>query len=33
MLVLGRPYGAFLNWIRMMFGLRPGGMRPMSLGG
>ena len=33
MLALGRPYGAFLNWIRMMFGLRPGGMRPMSLGG
>ncbi|MBV8915819.1 MAG: L-alanine exporter AlaE [Acetobacteraceae bacterium] len=31
MLALGRPYGAFLNWIRMLFGLPPGGMRPMSL--
>jgi hypothetical protein len=31
MLVLGRPYGAFLNWIRAMFGLPPGGDRPMSL--
>ena len=33
MLVLGRPYGAFLNWIRSLFGLAPGGIRPMSLGG
>lgn len=30
MLVLGRPYGAFLNLIRKLFGLAPGGMRPMS---
>lgn len=31
MLVLGRPYGAFLNWVRSLFGLGPGGDRPMSL--
>mgnify|MGYP000254981741 CR=1 FL=1 len=31
MLVLGRPYGAFLNGVRRMFGLAPGGERPMSL--
>ncbi len=31
MLALGRPYGAFLNWVRGMFGLPPGGLRPMSL--
>ena len=31
MLVLGRPYGAFLNGIRKLFGLPPGGTRPMSL--
>jgi L-alanine exporter len=31
MLVLGRPYGAFLNWVRALFGVAPGGMRPMSL--
>lgn len=31
MLALGRPYGAFLNWVRRLFGLPPGGMRPMSL--
>lgn len=31
MLVLGRPYGAFLNWIRHLFGLPPGGEKPMSL--
>lgn len=31
MLVLGRPYGAFLNGIRTLFGLPPGGARPMSL--
>ena len=30
MLVLGRPYGAFLNWVRTRFGLPPGGLRPMS---
>ena len=33
MLVLGRPYGAFLNWVRASFGIPPGGMRPMSLNG
>lgn len=31
MLVLGRPYGAFLNGVRRLFGLPPGGDRPMSL--
>jgi hypothetical protein len=31
MLVLGRPYGAFLNAVRKLFGLPPGGDRPMSL--
>jgi hypothetical protein len=31
MLVLGRPYGAFLNRVRRLFGLPPGGNRPMSL--
>lgn len=31
MLVLGRPYGAFLNGMRRLFGLPPGGTRPMSL--
>lgn len=31
MIVLGRPYGAFLNWIRHLFGLPPGGDKPMSL--
>ena len=33
MLALGRPYGAFLNRVRALFGLSPGGMRPMSLNG
>lgn len=33
MLVLGRPYGAFLNAVRRLFGLPPGGEKPMSLGG
>jgi L-alanine exporter len=33
MLALGPPYGAFLNWVRALFGLPPGGMRPMSLNG
>lgn len=33
MLVLGRPYGAFLNGVREVFGLPPGGDRPMSLNG
>ncbi len=32
MLVLGRPYGAFLNWVRHLFGLPPDGDKPMSLG-
>lgn len=31
MLFLGRPYGAFLNGIRRLFGLPPGGSKPMSL--
>ncbi|AXC49009.1 L-alanine exporter AlaE [Paracoccus suum] len=31
MLVLGRPYGAFLDFVRGRFGLPPGGTRPMSL--
>ncbi|AYD05248.1 L-alanine exporter AlaE [Neorhizobium sp. NCHU2750] len=31
MLVLGRPYGAFLNFVRGMFCLPAGGERPMSL--
>ncbi|MDH5824954.1 L-alanine exporter AlaE [Luteimonas sp. RD2P54] len=33
MLVSGRPYGAFLNWIRRLYGLPPGGDKPMSLQG
>jgi len=31
MLVLGRPYGAFLNGVRRLLGLPPGGTRLMSL--
>ena len=31
MLALGRPYGAFLSWVRALFGLPPGGLRAMSL--
>ena len=31
MIVLGRPYGMFLNWVRHLFGLPPGGNAPMSL--
>lgn len=31
MLALGRPYGAFLNWMRKLFRLPPGGNKPMSL--
>ncbi|SDE59492.1 L-alanine exporter [Paracoccus isoporae] len=31
MLALGRPYGAWLNWVRRIFGLPPGGERPMTL--
>ena len=33
MLVLGWPYGAFLNGVRRLFGLPPGGDKPMSLKG
>lgn len=33
MLALGRPYGAFLNRVRKLFGLPPGGDKPMSLKG
>ena len=32
MFALGRPYGAFLNRIRALFGLSPGGLKPMSIG-
>ncbi|MEM9795496.1 MAG: L-alanine exporter AlaE [Pseudomonadota bacterium] len=32
MLILGRPYGLWLDWVRGRFGLPPGGQRPMSLG-
>ncbi len=32
MFALGRPYGAFLNRVRALFGLSPGGLRPMSVG-
>ncbi|MEB2844519.1 L-alanine exporter AlaE [Rhizobiales bacterium RZME27] len=31
MLVLGSPYGVFLNWVRGLFGLPKGGQKPMSL--
>lgn len=31
MLVLGRPYGAFLNAVRALFGVPRGGLKPMSL--
>ncbi|QVQ27790.1 L-alanine exporter AlaE [Achromobacter deleyi] len=31
MLFLGRPYGAFLDGIRRLFGLPAGGQKPMSL--
>ncbi|WP_460125920.1 L-alanine exporter AlaE [Pseudomonas sp. S2_C03] len=31
MLALGRPYGAFLNFVRHRFGLPSGGEKPMSL--
>jgi hypothetical protein len=30
-LALGRPYGAFLTWVRALFALPPGGTKPMSL--
>lgn len=31
MLAMGRPYGAFLNFVRARFGLPAGGEKPMSL--
>ena len=31
MLASGRPYGAFLNFVRRRFGLAPGATKPMSL--
>ena len=31
MIALGRPYGAFLDAVRRMFGLPPGGQKPMSI--
>ena len=31
MLLLGRPYGAFLSWVRTLFGILPCGLRSMSL--
>ncbi len=31
MFALGRPYGAFLNWVRMLFSLLPGGTQPRGL--
>lgn len=31
MLVAGRPYGLWLDWVRARLGLPPGGARPMSL--
>ena len=31
MFALGRPYGAFLNCVRALFALPPGGTQPMSL--
>ena len=34
MMVLGRPYGLFLEFVLRQFGLEvPGGQKPMSLGG
>lgn len=33
MMLLGRPYGVFLDWVRSLFGLPPGGQKPMSPGG
>ena len=33
MLVLGRPYGLWLEWVRRQFGLSGPGQKPMSLGG
>jgi len=33
MFLLGRPYGAFLEFVRGLFGLQGPGQKPMSLGG
>lgn len=33
MLVLGRPYGLWLDFVRRLFGLSGPGQKPMSLGG
>ncbi len=33
MLALGRPYGAFLGWVRHLFGVPPDGLRPRRLNG
>ena len=33
MLVVGRPYGMFLDFVRRQFGLMGAGQKPMSLGG
>lgn len=33
MLALGRPYGAFLGFVRVLFGIPPAGLRPTSLDG
>ena len=33
MLIVGRPYGLWLDLVRSWFGLPPGGVRPMSLQG
>ena len=32
MMVVGRPYGLWLDFVRARFGLGPGGMKPMTLG-
>ena len=31
MMIVGRPYGVWLDFIRARFGLGPGGMKPMTL--
>ena len=32
MMIVGRPYGVWLDFVRARFGLGPGGMKPMTLG-
>lgn len=32
MMIVGRPYGIWLDFVRARFGLGPGGMKPMTLG-